>query len=376
MIYFDNAATTSVHPEVARVYSRLVSEMYGNPDSLHQVGRQAGANLETARRKIAEQLGITSRQIIFTSGGSEANSLATVGYVLANAHRGKHIITSNAEHSSTTNAMNWLESVGFEVERLPIGEKGYVSAEQVKKALRKDTVLVSLIHVNNETGAVTPISEIADEVHKMPTTRLHCDLVQSFAKEDIDYSKLDLASMSAHKIHGLKGSGMLLKKPEIKLQPLIFGGQQEQGMRGGTENAPADIVLAKTVRLAMENRPKAYRQVQEINRYLRSELAKIPGAHIHSPEDASPYILNISFDSMTSEVLMSALDARGICVSAKSTCESHSGNESEILRKMGKPTSVTTHAVRLAFSDTNTMDEAREFVSTVKEVLDRYGLPL
>lgn len=376
MIYFDNAATTSVNPEVARVYSRLVSDMYGNPDSLHTLGRQCGTTLSQARTRIASMLGVLPESILFTSGGSESNSLATVGYALKNQAKGKHIITSDGEHSSTTNAMNYLESLGFEVTRLPMEEKGYVSADQVKNALRKDTILVSLLHVNNETGAITPLSEIADEVHAYPYAKLHGDLVQSFAKEKIPFDKLDMASVSAHKIHGLKGSGFLMKKPSVHLQPLIFGGQQEQGLRGGTENAPADIVLAKTVRLALDSQYVNRRKVQQINEYIRQQVQDMEGGHIHSPENASPYILSLSFDSITSEVLMNALDDKGICVSAKSTCESHSGNESEILKRMGKPSRVTTHAIRLAFSGDNTMDEARQFITTVKEVLSQYGLPL
>lgn len=376
MIYFDNAATTSVNPEVARVYSRLVSEMYGNPDSLHALGRQTGTTLASARSRIASMIGVRPESILFTSGGSESNSLATVGYALKNQTRGKHIITSDGEHSSTANAMNYLESVGFEITRLPMAEKGYVSAQQVKEALRKDTILVSLIHVNNETGAMAPLADIAREVHKYPYAKFHADLVQSFAKEEIPFDQLDMASVSAHKIHGLKGSGFLMKKPAVQLQPLIFGGQQEQGLRGGTENAPADIVLAKTVRLALDAREHNHESVTEINQWLRKEIGGIPGGHIHSPQDASPYILNVSFDSITSEVLMNALDEKGICVSAKSTCESHSGNESEILKRMGLPARVTTHAIRLAFSGDSTMEEARQFIQTVKEVLSQYGLPL
>lgn len=376
MIYFDNASTTSVHPEVARVYGQLVQELYGNADSLHTLGRRTSRLLEEARSRIASAIGARPEEILFTSGGSESNSLATAGYALANRSRGRHILTTNVEHSSTTHAMDWLQPQGFDVERLPVGPDGSVTADQVRKAMRPDTLLVSVMHVNNETGAVNPIEEIAAVVHEHPTAVFHSDLVQSFGKEEVPWKSLDLASVSAHKLHGLKGSGFLFRKKNLKLQPLIFGGQQEQGMRGGTDNAPADIALAKTVRLALEHRDEDRKLAQAINTRLRQGLGALPGARIQSPEDAAPWILNVSFASITSEVLMNALDARGICVSAKSTCESRSSNESEVLKAMGRPRSETTHAIRLSFSGMNTLEEAEAFLEAVKEILNEYGLPL
>jgi cysteine desulfurase len=185
-----------------------------------------------------------------------------------------------------------------------------------------------------------------------------------------------MVTISAHKIHGLKGSALLIKKRKVELNPVIFGGQQEQGLRGGTSNAPADIVLAKTIRLALQKQEEGYKIVSEISNYLREELAKMPGAHVHSPSDGLPYILNISFDQITSEVLLNALDQRGICVSAKSTCSSHDTNASEILLKMGKSEKDATHAIRLSFSSDNTLDEARQFLQAMKEIIELYGLPL
>ncbi len=376
MIYFDNASTTSVHPEVARVYGHLVTDLYGNPDSLHAAGRRAGRLLEESRGRIAALIGAQPSEILFTSGGSESNSLAIAGYALANARRGRHIITTNVEHSSAAHAADWLETMGYDVQRLPVNEEGIVTADQVRAAMRPDTLLVSVLHVNNETGAVNPLRDIATVVHEHPTAVFHADLVQSFGKEDIPWSSLDLASVSAHKLHGLKGSGFLFKREKLKLQPLLFGGQQEQGMRGGTENAPADIALAKTVRLALENQKADRERIRQLNTWLRQALGAIPGAKIQSPADASPFILNVSFAQITSEVLMNALDARGICVSAKSTCESRSSSESEVLKAMGRPKSETTHAIRLSFSGNSTMEEGETFVKETKEILNHYGLPL
>lgn len=376
MIYFDNASTTSVDPEVVRLYGTLLQEIPGNADALHKLGRQAQSLSDRAREQIAALLHVQPDELVLTSCGSEANSLATAGFALANQNRGRHILTSNVEHSSTAHTMDWLESIGFDVERLPVNEQGIVTPEQVQAALRKDTILVSLMHVNNETGSINPIADIADVVHRHPTAVFHSDLVQSFAKEDIPMDKLDLATISAHKIHGLKGSGLLIKKHNVRLHPLTFGGQQEQGLRGGTENTPALVALAKTMRKALEQKEKNGQSVHALNQYLRKELTAMPGITIESPADASDYILNISFDAITSEVLMNALDSRDICVSAKSTCESRSGPYSEVLHAMGRDKKTAARAIRLSFSGENTLQEGRLFLHHLKEILNQYGLSL
>lgn len=375
MVYFDSASTTSVHPEVARVYKKLIDECFANADSLHTPGRKVNSQLEKARKLIADMLKVSQDEVIFTSCGSEANTLATVGFALANQSRGKHILTSNVEHSSTKHALDFLESIGFEVERIPIDHNGIIQAEEVKKRMRKDTILVSIMHVNNEIGSINPISEIAQVVHKHPVGQLHVDCVQSFGKIEVPFSDIDLASISAHKIHGLKGSGLLIKKKNVHLSPVIFGGQQEQGLRGGTENAPTHIVLAKTIRLALENQERSYQNVEKIRNYLVEQIKLLHGK-ILSPEEALPYILNISFDQITSEVLLNALDQKGICVSAKSTCDSRSSQASEIVLALGYSQKEATHAIRLSFSQENTMEEANYFIESIKEILDTYGLPI
>ena len=376
MIFFDNSSTTSVRPEVRTVYSQLLETTYGNADSLHKLGREAHSLLEKSRANIASLCHVLPSEIIFTGCASESNSLAIIGYALANQSRGKHILTSNVEHPSVTNSMEWLKNFGFEIEYLPINTKGIITPEIVKEHMRKDTILVSTMHVNNEMGAINPIAEIEKVVHSNPTCVYHVDCVQSFTKIDIPFEKLDMATISAHKIHGLKGSAFLMKKHNINLMPIIQGGQQEQGLRGGTENSPANIVLAKTVRLAFEEKDKTYKKILDMNTYLRSELDKIEGAHINSPKDAIPYILNISFDQITSEVLLNALDQKGVCVSAKSTCSSHSKNSSATLLAMGYDEKIATHMIRLSFGKDNTMEEAKQFIKIVKEIIDTYGLRL
>ena len=343
---------------------------------MHALGREAGQKLEKARNVIAKCLRVLPQEIIFTSCASESNSLAIIGYVLANRTRGNHVLTSNVEHSSVQHAMDFIEQFGFEVERLPINEEGIITPKLVQQHMRKDTILVSVMHVNNEVGSINPIEEIEKVVHANPTCAFHVDCVQSFSKLPIPFEKLDMATISAHKIHGLKGSALLMKKKNVQVLPIVQGGQQEQGLRGGTENAPANIVLAKTIRLALEEQEANYKHVSELNQYIRNELAKIPGSHIHTPENGLPYILNISFDQITSQVLLNALDQKGICVSAKSTCSSHSSNASEVLLAMHKSEKDATHAIRLSFSSENTIEEAKTFIMTIKEILNHYGLSL
>lgn len=375
MIYFDNAATTPVSREVAALFVKLLDE-YGNPDSLHQMGRKASKLLEESRRRIAEMLGVRPDEILFTSCASESNTMAIAGYALANQSRGKRILTSNSEHSSSQSSVRFLESMGFEVVRLPIHKDGTVHVEDVRRAMTRDTILVSLLHVSNETGAITDIDAIADAVHENPVCVFHADCTQSFGKLDIPFSKLDLMTMSAHKIHGVKGSAMLLKKRKIRLQPLLFGGQQEQGLRGGTENAPVHTALAKTIRLALKNQKQNNETIHAVRSRILERLPEISGVHILSPENGSDSILCLCFDSMTSQVLQNALDEKGICVSAISTCESRHDGANPVLLNMGCTPKEATHNIRLSFSGTNTVAEADEFIDTAKEIVKTYGLPL
>ncbi|MFA1013794.1 cysteine desulfurase family protein [Dubosiella newyorkensis] len=375
MIYFDHASTTSPHPEVVRVYTKLLNASFANADSLHAPGRKVKQQMERSREKIAQMLHVKNDEIFFTSCASESNSLAIVGFALANQNRGKHILTSNVEHSSTKHAFDFLESVGFEIERLPIHEDGTIWPEDIQTHLKENTILVSIMHVNNEIGSINDIERFASIVHEHPFCQIHSDCVQSFGKVDVPFEKLDMATISAHKIHGLKGSALLVKKENVRLKPIVFGGQQEQGLRGGTENAPANIALAKTIRLALEEQEEAYYTAKEINSFLRKEVEFL-GGHILSPANALPYILNISFDAITSEVLQNALDQKGICVSGKSTCDSKSKAESEVVLALGKSHKEAKHAIRLSFGKDNTMQEAKEFIQAIEEILKNYGLSI
>ena len=373
MIYLDYASTTPIRKEVLDTYTMLLAKYYGNSDSLHDIGRESAKLMEQSRANIAQLFHVQKDEIFFTSCASESNNYATKAYAWANQRKGKHLITTCVEHSSIANAMKQLQdSFGFEVTYLPVNEKGVVSLDDLKKALRKDTILVSMMMVNNETGAINPIKECADYVHQNSRAAFHMDGVQALGKIPVDLKHVDMATFSAHKIYGLKGSALFYKKKNIQVLPLISGGQQEEGLRAGTSNAPADIVLAKTVRLALENIEKNYAYVESLNKWLRKELSACEDIVINSPEITSPYILNISVLCIGSEVMLNALNDKGFAVSAQSTCSSKSKAISHVLLEMGLGELKATHAIRISLSHMTTMEELQAFVKAIKEVIHDY----
>lgn len=373
MIYLDYASTTPIRNEVLETYTMLLSKYYGNSDSLHDIGRESAKLMEKSRANIAQLFHVRSEEIFFTSCASESNNYAVKSYAWANQYKGKHLITTCVEHSSIHNAMKQLEeSFGFEITYLPVNEQGVVTLEELKKALRKDTILVSMMVVNNETGAINPIRECADYVHATSRAAFHMDGVQALGKVPVDLTMVDMATFSAHKIYGLKGSALFYKKKNIQILPLISGGQQEEGLRAGTSNAPADIVFAKTVRLALEELDKNYTYVKGLNDWLRKELCSCEDIVINSPKDASPYILNISVLCIGSEVMLNALNEKGFAVSAQSTCSSKSKAISHVLLEMGFGELRATHAIRISMSYMTTKEELVAFVKAIKEVIHDY----
>ncbi|WP_416325303.1 cysteine desulfurase family protein [[Eubacterium] hominis] len=373
MIYLDYASTTPIRKEVLDTYTMLLSDYYGNSDSLHDIGRESAKLMEKSRANIAQLFHVRSDEIFFTSCASESNNYATKAFAWANQNRGKHLITTCVEHSSIANAMKQLEEhFGFEVTYLPVNEDGVVEFQDLKQALRKDTILVSMMMVNNETGAINPVKECADHVHQHSLAAFHMDGVQALGKIKVDLSFVDMATFSAHKIYGLKGSGLFYKKKNIRVLPLISGGQQEEGLRAGTSNAPADIVLAKTIRLALEELDQNYVYVKGLNDWLRKELSSIKDIVINSCENASPYILNISVLCIGSEVMLNALNERGFAVSAQSTCSSKSKAISHVLLEMGLGEVRATHAIRISISHWTRKEELVAFVNTIKEVIHDY----
>lgn len=373
MIYLDYASTSPIREEVLDTYIKLLKNYAGNADSLHELGRESSKVMEESRARIAQLFNLYEEEVIFTSGASEANNMAIKGYCFANPQRGKHIITSRIEHSSVSKAVEQLQDVfGYEVSYLTIDKEGKVSLEELKSLLRKDTVLVSIAYVNNELGVIQPIEEISDIVHHNSQAKLHVDMVQALGKIPCDLSFVDMASFSAHKINGLKGSGLLIKKKNITLTPLISGGQQEFGERAGTSNVAVNTVLAKNIRLALDEQQTTYTHVKELNDYMREELLKIEGIVINTPIDGSPFILNFSYANLGSEIMQNALDEKGIYVSSISTCSTKKTAKSKVLIEMGLESWRTTNMLRMSFSKLTTKEECREAIEALKEVLDAY----
>lgn len=374
MIYLDYASTTPIRKEILDAYQKVLHTYYGNADSLHQVGRESQKLMEKSRAQIAQLFSVSASEIFFTSCASESNSWAIKGFALAHMHRGKHIITTCVEHSSVLHACEQLESIfGFEVTYLPVTTEGIVDIEKLKQALRKDTILVTMMAVNNETGACNPIDACAKLIHEQTRAVFHVDCVQAVGKIDISYKELDMATVSAHKIYGCKGSALLYKKSNLTLLPLINGGQQEAGMRGGTSNAPLNIVFAKTLRLAIEEQQEAYAHTKYLNAYLRREFQKMEDVTINSPISAVPHILNVSFLHVGSEIMLNALNERGFCVSAQSTCSSHKKAHSYVLSAMGLGDPIATHAIRISLSYRTTMEEVQALLNACKEINHDYG---
>ena len=371
MLYLDYAATTPVNQEVQETYAKIIHEHFGNADSLHQLGLEASNLMERSRSLIASLLKVATSEVIFTSGASEANNLAIKGVAFQYQKRGKHLITTSVEHSSVYETCKQLEeSFGFEVTYLKVNQDGELSLEELEKAIRSDTILVSIMHVNNEVGMIYPIEEIKKIIKKYPNVRLHVDMVQALGKIPIDLTDIDLASFSAHKIYGLKGSGILVKKNSTQLLPLITGGQQEFNLRAGTSNVPTNIVLAKTIRLALEDLDKKSEHVRMLNQMLRNYFLNLEHAHINSPINASPYIVNVSLLDYKPETLIHALEELGIYISTKSACTTKKNTISRTLKAMNSSDAIGNAALRISLSHTMKEADIEYFTTSLDGVLE------
>lgn len=368
-IYFDNVSTTSLNEEVKKTYIDLLNKYYCNSDALYDDGVEVFNLQEKARNNIAELINVKSNEIIFTSGASEANNLAIKGLCFKHPER-KHIIVSYYEHSSAYNAVKQLEEeFGYKVTYLKPNKDGIIDPEDVKNNLSKETILVSIMFVNNEIGTINNINEIKEIVKKNSGTYFHTDITQGFCKLDIDFKDIDLASFSAHKIHGLKGSGALIKKAHVELMPLISGGQQEQGIRGGTSNALSNIVLAKTIRIALENKEKYADYLDELRSYFIENVEKISGIIVHKFPNSLKTLFSVT-TPIPSEVLVNALNEKGIMVSSKSTCSSKSSKTNRTLSSVDID---EDHTIRVSLNYLNTKEEINIFVDSLKEIVEKYG---
>lgn len=368
-IYFDNVSTTSLNDEVRKTYEDLLNKYYCNSDALYDDGVAIYTLQEKARSNIADMLKVDKQEVIFTSGASEANSLAIKGLCL-NISEKKHIITSIYEHSSTYNAIKQLEEkFGYDVTYLMPNEEGVIEPKDVENALRNDTILVSIMYVNNEIGSINDINAIKKIVKKHSGTYFHSDITQGFCKLDIDLNDIDMASFSAHKIHGLKGSGVLIKKRHVELLPLISGGQQEFGIRGGTSNSLVNIVLAKTIRIALESKNEFLKQGKMLHDYFLEKIKEVEGVSINSPEKGMCILFNIH-TPVPSEVMLNALNLKGIMVSSKSTCSSKEKGQNRTLTAINKD---EDYAIRVSFDLNNSKEEIDYFIECLKEAIKKYA---
>ena len=373
-VYFDNAATTKIIPEVREIMLKTMDEDYGNPSSMHLKGVEAENYVRNARNSIAKQLKCESKEIIFTSGGTESNNLALLGLALANKRAGNHIITTGIEHASVYNPVLYLQELGFEVTFLKVDAHGKVDLDHLRESLRDDTILVSTMAVNNEIGAVEPIEEIAaiiKQYNKEHDRQIlyHVDAIQAFGKRVI-YPKrvgIDAMSMSGHKIHGPKGSGALFVDSKVKIKPVLYGGGQEKGMRSGTENTAAIAGMGKATEIMYARLEDNNEKMQAVKDALIAGATKIEGVTDNSGE--SPHIASLSFRGVRSEVLLHALEDKGIYVSAGSACSSNHPAISGVLQAIGLDKDLLESTLRFSFCEYNTVEEAEYTVNVLKELL-------
>ena len=369
MIYFDHVATTPINPEILKSYFELLSKYFANSSSQHLLGARVDSLQTRARQQIADLLGIKAEEIIFTSGSTEANNTAIKGVGFKYQNRGKHIITTANEHPSILKVCEQLEKVfGFEITYLKGNSDGKIELDELKQVIRKDTILVSIMQVNNETGSINDVEGIGTYLKENhPHVFFHVDAAQGIGKIPLNLENIDLLSMSAHKLNGLKGSGMLIKKNRVQIEPLLAGGNQENGNRAGTSNWPINVMLAKTLRLAYESREDHYAIVKRYNDQIREGLKDIDGVFINSPLDASPYILNISFNGHQAEVISNYLEENDICVSTVSACSSQKAIYSYVIYNMFNDMNRAKSSIRISLSHLNTDDEILKLITVIKK---------
>ena len=371
MIYFDNAATTKIYDDALTSYVQVSQKFFGNPSSLHQLGVDAYQVLTKARTQVASLLSVQPEEIFFTSGGTESNNWAIKGTAIEKSVFGKHIITTKIEHPSVLQTCKQLERFGFEVTYLDVDSKGIVSVDQLKESLRKDTILVSVMAVNNEVGAVQPIAEIAQVLEAFPSIHFHVDAVQAVerASQLLAIGRIDLLSLSAHKFHGPRGVGIMYKKFGRKIQALLTGGGQEKGERSTTENLPGIVATTKALRMALEEQSVT----GELRSQLWKELATKPEIRIFSPEDGASHVLCFAIKGVRGEVVVHAFENHGIYISTTSACSSKKGDSSSTLYAMDVPTEWATGAVRVSFSNDNTKEEVEQFIKVLHQLMKQFS---
>ncbi|HFI0518165.1 TPA: cysteine desulfurase family protein [Streptococcus suis] len=372
MIYFDNAATTQTHPEVIKTYTEVATKIWGNPSSLHNLGTQATRILEASRRQIAELLGKESKEIFFTSGGTEGDNWVIKGVAFEKAHLGKHVIVSAIEHPAVKESALWLKTQGFEVDLAPVNDQGFVDVSALESLIRPETTLVSIMAVNNEIGAIQPIQEISQLLADKPTISFHVDAVQAIGKVPTERyltDRVDFASFSGHKFHSVRGVGFVYIKAGKKITPLLTGGGQESDKRSTTENVAGIAATAKALRLTLDKASDSQKQLAAMKQILVDELSKYQDVTVFSGmENFVPSILTFGIKNIRGEVIVHAFEDHQIYISTTSACSSKAGKPAGTLIAMGVPQKLAQTAVRVSLDDDNDMGQIEQFLTIFKQI--------
>ncbi len=373
MIYFDNSATTKILPDVLSTYETVSQKIWGNPSSLHNFGENAWNLQKQARQQIAKLFGVKPSEIIFTSGGSEGDNWVIKGTAMAKHRFGKHIITTSVEHAAVKNALEQLKDFGFEVTYLPVDKEGRINPADVKAAIRPDTILVSIMAVNNEIGTVQPIKEVGEILKDYPNIHFMVDAVQAIGKgldDQVFSDRVDFATFSGHKFHAPRGTGFVYVKSGRKLEPLIAGGGQERTLRNGTENTPGNVAMAKAIRLVKENEAESVKREQAIKERIYDHLSKFDHVKLISGRDQgfASHVLCFAIVGVRGETIVHAFEDKDIYISTTSACSSKKHSEAGTLAAMKVPENIATSAVRISLGDQNTLEEADQFNKTFDEL--------
>lgn len=377
MIYFDNSATTPIFPQSLDAYIKTSQRIIGNPSSLHDLGNQANRLLQQARKQIAELITVTPDEIYFTSGGTEGDNWVLKGTMIEKREYGNHMIISGIEHPAVSETAEQLKSLGVEVSIAPVNNQGFVIVDELKKLIRKDTVLVSIMAVNNEIGSIQPILEISELLKEYPKIHFHVDAVQAIGKVSLSEwltERVDFATFSAHKFHGPRGIGFIYWKKGRRLGPLLNGGGQEKNQRSGTENVPAIVAMAKALRIALDRKLQKPDHTKHLKEALINALKAYEKVTIFSEgEDYAPHILCFSLKGIRGEVLVHALEEKQIFISTTSACSSRKHLASSTLHAMHVPDDLATSAVRISLDESNSMAEVEQFMIIFKQLYKKFS---
>ncbi|MBQ3306799.1 MAG: cysteine desulfurase [Bacilli bacterium] len=371
MIYLDYSATTPVDKEVIETYAKVCEDFIGNPNSLHKLGLEAKKLIDASTSQIAKILGVKESEIIYTSGSSESNNTAIKGVCFKYQNRGKHIITTELEHSSIIAPLQFLQKQGYEIDFVKLDSKGQVDLEDLKNKLRDDTVLVTIASVNSEIGIKQDLEAISKIVRQNPKTIFHSDVTQSIGKDKIDFSLLDMASISCQKFYGMKGIGCLIKKEGLQIEPLIHGGKSTTIFRSGTPATPLIASFAKALRLVYDNYEEKEERVREINTYLKEQLKKT-NVSINSNEKCIPHIVNLSIPNIKPETMQHALEEHDIYVSTQTACST--GEYSKSVYAITNDVDKASHSIRISLSYKTTKEEIDEFMKVFKQLLSSLNI--